>query len=79
MASARPLVTGGVDTHRDFHVAAALDLVSGVLGTSQFPTTPAGDRSLLGWLAGFGQLVAVGSRAPAPRRGPSSASVIFRG
>jgi transposase len=60
MASARPLVTGGVDTHRDFHVAAALDQVGGVLGTSQFPTTPAGYRSLLGWLAGFGQLVAVG-------------------
>jgi hypothetical protein len=60
MASPRPLVTGGVDTHRDFHVAAALDQVGGMLGTSQFPTTPAGYRSLLGWLSAFGPLAPVG-------------------
>ena len=60
MASTRPLVTGGVDTHRDFHVAAALDHLGGLLGTSPFPTTPAGYRALLAWLAGFGPVVAVG-------------------
>jgi len=60
MTSARPLVTGGVDTHRDIHVAAALDQLGGVLGTAQFPTTKAGYRSALAWLAGFGQVVAVG-------------------
>jgi transposase len=31
------VVTGGVDTHRDLHVAAALNNVGGVLGTSTFP------------------------------------------
>ena len=57
MASADRFVTGGVDTHRDIHVAAALDQLGGVLGTAQFPTTKAGYRSVLAWLAGFGQVV----------------------
>ena len=34
MTPPRPLVTGGVDTHRDLHVAAALDPTGGVLGTA---------------------------------------------
>ena len=60
MTSADRFVTGGVDTHRDFHVVAALDQLGGVLGTAQFPTTPAGYRSLLAWLADFGEVVEVG-------------------
>ena len=52
MASADRFVTGGVDTHRDIHVAAALDQLGGVLGTAQFPTTASGYRDLLaGWPA----------------------------
>ena len=35
-------VTGGVDTHLEFHVAAALDPVGALLGTAPFPTTPGG-------------------------------------
>jgi hypothetical protein len=31
------LVTGGVDTHLDTHVAAALDASGGVLGVESFP------------------------------------------
>jgi transposase len=53
-------VTGGVDTHLDVHVAAALDQRGGLLGTRSFPTTPAGYRSLVGWLRGFGQITLVG-------------------
>jgi hypothetical protein len=60
IAPTRTHVTGGVDTHRDFHVAAALDPVAGVLGTAQFPTTPAGYRALLAWLSGFGAVGVVG-------------------
>jgi transposase len=60
MTSADRFVTGGVDTHRDFHVAAALDQLGAVLGTAQFPTTSKGYRSLLDWLTGFGTLQAVG-------------------
>ena len=36
------LVTGGVDTHLDVHVAAVVDVNGGVLGVESFPTTPAG-------------------------------------
>ena len=57
--STRP-VTGGVDTHLDVHVAAALDHNGGVLGVESFPTTPAGYRDLHDWLVGFGELTRVG-------------------
>jgi transposase len=53
-------VTGGVDTHSDIHVAAAVDHLGGVLGTAQFRTTPAGYRKLLAWLTSFGPLHKVG-------------------
>jgi transposase len=53
-------ITGGVDTHLDVHVVAALDEIGGLLGTASFPTTPAGYRQLLRWLQGFGELVKVG-------------------
>ena len=60
MTSESALVTGGVDTHRDIHVAAALDQIGGLLGTATFATTPTGYRALLAWLVGFGPVAAVG-------------------
>ncbi len=57
--STRP-ITGGVDTHLDVHVAAALDRNGGVLGVESFPTTPAGYRELHDWLVGFGDLERIG-------------------
>ncbi len=60
IAEARPVVTGGVDTHLDVHVAAVVTAVGGVLGTEQFPTTAAGYRHLLNWMGTFGQLERVG-------------------
>ena len=53
-------VTGGVDTHADMHVAAALDPIGGLLGVEEFPATTAGYARLLGWLAGFGTVGLVG-------------------
>jgi transposase len=53
-------VFGGVDTHADVHVAAAIDRNGGVLGIKSFPTDAAGYRSLLFWLSGFGPVVRVG-------------------
>ena len=53
-------ITGGVDTHADTHVAAALDPVGGLLGVREFPVTPAGYARLLGWLGGFGTVCLVG-------------------
>ena len=32
-------ITGGVDTHADVHVAAALDPLGGLLGVAEFPVT----------------------------------------
>ena len=57
--STRP-VTGGVDTHADVHVAAAVDANGGVLGVESFATTPAGFAELHGWLTGFGAVARVG-------------------
>ena len=39
-------ITGGVDTHLDTHVAAAVDANGGVLGVESFPTTTAGFAEL---------------------------------
>ena len=47
-------VTGGVDTHLDVHVAAAVDAGGGVLGVESFATTPAGFVQLHDWLRTFG-------------------------
>ena len=38
----RRAITGGVDTHADTHVAAALDPIGGLLGVQEFPATAAG-------------------------------------
>jgi transposase len=54
------VVTGGVDTHQDLHVAAALDQLGRQLGTHTFPTTAAGYRQLLAWLRGHGRVERVG-------------------
>ena len=53
-------VTGGVDTHLDVHVAAALDQRGGVVGVESFDTTAAGYRRLLAWFASFGVVEVVG-------------------
>src|SRR5207344_2059059 len=53
-------VTGGVDTHADVHVAAALDPIGGLLGVAEFPATAAGYARLLDWLGGFGTVCLVG-------------------
>jgi transposase len=53
-------VTGGVDTHLDVHVAAAVDHLGGVLATASFPTNKTGYRKLLAWLRGHGPVHKVG-------------------
>jgi len=47
-------ITGGVDTHLDVHVAAALDERGGLLGVESFETTPKGYANLLNWLQDYG-------------------------
>ena len=53
-------VTGGVDTHLDVHVAAALDDIGGLLGVESFDASPGGNNRLLGWLRSFGDVARVG-------------------
>ena len=66
----RRAITGGVDTHADTHVAAALDPVGGLLGVQEFPVTPAGYARLLGWLGGFGTVALVGIEGTGSTPGP---------
>jgi len=53
-------IIGGVDTHLDTHVAAAVDGNGGLLGVWSFPTTTGGFSDLYTWLSGFGTLCRVG-------------------
>ena len=53
-------VFGGVDTHRDCHVAAAVDTAGRVLGTAPFPADATGFEELGGWLRSQGRVVRVG-------------------
>ena len=53
-------VTGGVDTHLDLNVAAALDPIGGLLVVAEFPTTRVGHALLLDWLVGLGPVARVG-------------------
>ena len=53
-------ITGGVDTHLDVNVAAALDEIGGLLGVESFATTADGNDALIGWLDSFGRLDLVG-------------------
>ena len=53
-------ITGGVDTHLDLHVAAALDERGALLGVESFTTTSVGYRKLLGRLESFGTVELVG-------------------
>jgi transposase len=41
VAVADRVVVGGIDTHKELHVAAVLDLAGIVLGTESFATTRA--------------------------------------
>ena len=53
-------VIGGVDTHAEVHVAAAVNHVGGVLGVESFRTTKTGYRQLVSWLRSHGELTLVG-------------------
>ena len=54
------LVTLGVDTHADSHVAAALDQAGRPLGTRTISTTPGGYAALLAWASTLGRVDRVG-------------------
>ncbi len=58
--SDRSFIIGGVDTHKELHVAAVVDVHDRVLGTTSFPTTRHGYKTMLTWMCSFGDLSRVG-------------------
>jgi transposase len=53
-------VIGGIDTHKDIHVAAVLDELGRLLATRSFAATTSGYRQLHRWLCDHGEVLAVG-------------------
>ena len=60
MTSNRAEVFGGVDTHKDTHVAAVIDAAARLLGTASFDADTGGYQQMLGWMGSFGALTRVG-------------------
>jgi transposase len=54
------VVSVGVDTHAEFHVAAVIDMLGRHLGHEVFPATPAGYRVLLAWAETHGTVEVFG-------------------
>lgn len=54
------VVFGGVDTHKDVHVAAVIDERGKILDTSSFEVSPKGYRQLWTWMTSYGELAKVG-------------------
>lgn len=54
------VVIGGVDTHKDVHVAAVVDERGKILDTKSFSTTAKGYGELLDWMRSFGEVQKVG-------------------
>ena len=53
-------ITGGVDTHLDVNVVAALEERGALLGVESFDTTADGYRRTVAWLREFGTVELVG-------------------
>jgi transposase len=53
-------VIGGVDTHKDLHVAAVVNEQDRVLGTRSFATTRQGYRQMLTWMRSYGEVRRIG-------------------
>lgn len=59
-ASSTSRITGGVDTHKDTHTAAALDANGRMLGNETFVASAAGYAALFAWLREFGTVDKIG-------------------
>jgi len=60
MTKSNTNVTGGVDTHKDVHVAAVVDETGRILSTDSFPTTSKGYAQLLTWMGTIGAVQQIG-------------------
>ena len=71
IVEAAPGITGGVDTHLDTHVAAALDPLGRLVGTESFDADAAGYKALFTWLEGFGEVTKIGIEGTSGHAGES--------
>ena len=60
MSGSQVDIYGGVDTHRDIHVAAMVDGIGRVVGSESFAADESGYRRMVAWFGGRGNLVRVG-------------------
>ena len=60
MNQIKECVVGGVDTHKDIHVAAVVNEFNQVISTESFPTTRYGYKKMLMWMSSFGRVSRVG-------------------
>jgi len=60
MTRTSAVVIGGVDTHKDVHVAAVIDERGKIIDTASFATSAKGCHELLSWMRSHGELVKVG-------------------
>jgi hypothetical protein len=76
MPDAERLVTVGIDSHKDIHVAAAVDQVGRIVGTTAAPTSVRGYAQLERWARGLGPVERFGVEGPAatPRAWPAGLS-----
>ena len=56
-------IVGGVDTHKDLHVAAVVDEQDRVIERRCFATTRQGYRQMLAWMRSFGELQRIGIKS----------------
>lgn len=56
-------IVGGVDTHKDLHVAAVVDAKDRYIASNTFATTRQGYRLMLEWMRSFGEVQRVGVEA----------------
>jgi transposase len=56
-------IVGGVDTHKDLHVAAVVDELDRVLVSQCFATIRRGYKQMLTWMRAFGSLQRIGVEA----------------
>ena len=61
-------IVGGVDTHKDLHVAAVVDEQDRVIETRCFATTRQGYRQMLAWMRSFGELQRIGIKSSGTHR-----------
>jgi len=54
----------GVDTHKDIHVAVAINGIGAHLGTLTIPVSPKGYQNLETWARAFGSIHAFGIEGP---------------